>query len=80
MELIDINALEQRLQKGDITFIFDHADELTPEQAKQLTQYDNCIAYPPIAYMTKEATVAKLKMFVDNLENFLKGSPTNKVN
>jgi len=49
MELVDMDALERRLQKGDITFIFDHADELTSEQAKQLTQYDNCIAYPPIA-------------------------------
>jgi len=80
MELVDIDALEKRLQKGDITFIFDHADELTPEQAKQLTQHDNCIAYPPIANMTKEATLAKQKMFVDNLENFLQGTPTNKVN
>ena len=79
MELVDIDALERRLQKGDISFIFDHADELTLEQAKQLTQYENCIVYPPIANMTKEATEAKLKMFVDNLENFLKGSPTNKV-
>ncbi|MCH8244660.1 hypothetical protein IIB97_02120 [Patescibacteria group bacterium] len=80
MELVDIDALEQRLQKGDMTFIFDHADELTQEQVQQLTQHKNCIAYPPIANMTKEATEAKLKMFVDNLENFLKGSLTNKVN
>lgn len=80
MELLDMDALEKRLQKGDITFIFDHADELTAEQASRLTQYDNYIAYPPIANMTKEATLAKQKMFVDNLENFLKGSPTNKVN
>ena len=80
MELVDMGALEKRLQKGEITFIFDHADELTPDQAKQLTQYDNCVAYPPIANMTKEATLAKQKMFVDNVENFLNGSPTNKVN
>src|SRR3989344_172973 len=62
MELVDMGALEKRLQKGEITFIFDHADELTPDQAKQLTQYDNCVAYPPIANMTKEATLAKQKM------------------
>ena len=36
--------------------------------------------YPPIGYITREATQAKLSMFVDNLENFLKGKPTNKVN
>jgi glycerate dehydrogenase len=80
MELVDVNALEKRLQLGDITFILDHSDELTTEQARQLSQYKNCIFYPPIAYTTKEATLVKQKMFVDNLENFLKGSPTNKVN
>ena len=80
MELVDIDALEKRLQIGDITFILDHSDELTQKQAKQLSQYKNCILYPPVAYTTKEATLMKQKIFVDNLENFLKGSPTNKVN
>lgn len=80
MELVDIDDLEKRLQKEDITFILDHSDELTVEHAKQLSKYKNCIMYPPIGYITKEATEAKLKMFVDNIENFLKGMPTNKVN
>lgn len=79
-EVFDLGALEQRLKKNDITFILDHSDELTPQQAKQLAKYKNCILYPPIGYITKEATQAKLGMFVDNLENFLKGQPTNQVN
>ncbi|MBI3036385.1 hypothetical protein HYY73_01325 [Candidatus Woesearchaeota archaeon] len=80
MELVDINALVKRLVKGDITFILDHSDELTEEQAKLLSSYKNCIMYPPVAYTTKEATEAKRKMFIDNLANFLSGKPTNKVN
>ena len=80
MELVDIDSLEKRLQSSDITFILDHSDELSKEQAKQLSRYKNCIMYPPIGYITKEATQAKRGMFIDNLENFLKGSPTNKVN
>lgn len=79
-EVFDLNALEQRLKKNDLIFILDHSDELTPQQAKKLSKYKNCIMYPPIGYITKEATQAKLGMFVDNLENFLKGKPTNKVN
>ncbi len=80
VELVDINALAKRLVKEDITFILDHSDELTAEQAKLLSIYKNCIMYPPIAYTTKEATDAKKKMFIDNLANFLSGKPTNKVN
>jgi len=80
MELVDINALIERLKGGDITFILDHSDELSPEQAKSLSQCKNCIMYPPIGYVTKEATSAKKGMFIDNLENFLMGQPTNKVN
>jgi phosphoglycerate dehydrogenase-like enzyme len=79
-ELIDIDALQKRLGKEDITYIFDHTDELSAEQAKQLSGYKNCIMYPPIAYTTKEATVSKQEIFVGNIENFLKGMPTNKVN
>lgn len=80
MELVDIGALEKRLEKDDITFILDHSDELDPVVAKRLSKYNNCILYPPIAYTTREATNLKQKIFVSNLENFLKGKPTNKVN
>ena len=79
-DLVELDSLGKRLAKGDITYIFDHTDELTPEQAKKLSQYKNCIMYPPIAYTTKEAIKAKQAIFVSNIENFLKGKPTNKVN
>lgn len=80
MELVDIDALEKRLKLNDMTFILDHSDELPSEQAKQLSQYKNCVMYPPVGYITKEATAAKLSMLVDTIENFLNGKPTNKVN
>ena len=79
-ELIDLNALEKRLSNGDITYIMDHSDELTSEQASELSKHKNCIIYPPIGYTTKEATIEKQEIFVGNIENFLQGSPTNKVN
>jgi len=80
MELVDINALEKRLKNRDITFILDHSDEMSPENIKRLSKFENCIIYPPIAYVTKEARVAKQEIFVGNIENFLKGTPTNQVN
>jgi len=80
MELINVDGLEERLKAGDITFILDHSDELPAAQAKRLSKYKNCIMYPPVGYTTAEATLTKQAMFVDNLENFLKGTPTNKVN
>jgi phosphoglycerate dehydrogenase-like enzyme len=80
MELVDVAALEKRLKKDDFTFILDHSDELDPAIAKRLLAFNNCILYPPIAYTTKEATNLKQDIFVSNLENFLKGKPTNKVN
>lgn len=80
MELFDIDALEKRLKKNDITFILDHSDELSHADAKRLSQYENCILYPPIGLMTEEATKLKQEILVSNLENFLKDKPTNKVN
>lgn len=80
MDVLDMDALVQRLSLGDITFILDHSDELSEDDAKRLSQYKNCIIYPPIAYVSKEATANKQEIFVSNLENFLKESPTNKVN
>lgn len=80
MELVDIDALAERLGKGDITFILDHSDEMSPENINKLSKFKNCIIYPPIAYITKEARIAKQEIFVENIENFLKGSPANQVN
>jgi len=80
MELVDINALMERLAIGDITFIFDHSDEVSEEIMVKLSQFKNCIIYPPMAYITDEAKIRKQKIFIENIENFLKGFPTNQVN
>lgn len=79
MELVDIEALEKRLQLDDMTFILDHSDEMTKEDLQKLSSYKNCIIYPPIAYISNEAGIAKREIFVSNIENYLKGSPTNNV-
>ena len=79
MELVDIDALEKRLKNRDITFILDHSDEMSSENTKRLSKFENCIIYPPIAYVTKEARTVKQEIFVGNIENFLKGSPINQV-
>ena len=78
-ELVDINALAERLAKGDITFILDHSDEMRKEDLERLSKYQNCIIYPPIAYITAEARIAKQRIFLKNIEGFLKGSPINTV-
>ncbi len=80
MELVNIPALEKRLKKGDVTFILDHPDEMNPKDVEKLSQYKNCLIYPPVGYVSKEARVLKQEIFVSNIENFLKGKPTNKVN
>ncbi|KKQ76439.1 hypothetical protein A2617_04305 [Candidatus Daviesbacteria bacterium RIFOXYD1_FULL_41_10] len=80
MELVDIDALVGRLKKGDVTFIFDHSDETAEDDLKKLSQYKNCIIYPPMAYFTSEALERKPEIFIENIENFLNGSPSNIVN
>ena len=80
MELVDINALAKRLENKDMTFILDHSDEMSRENLKKLSKFENCIIYPPIAYITKEARITKQEIFVGNIENFLKGKPQNIVN
>ena len=80
MELVDLSALEERLKEGDMTFIFDHPDEMDKKDIEKLVEYRNCIVYPPIGFVTDEATALKKEIFISNLENFLKGKPTNQVN
>jgi len=80
MELIDIEGLRTRLAKNDIIFILDHSDEMEKEDLEKLSKYENCIIYPPMAYISEEAKVKRQEMFVSNVESFLKGEPANKVN
>ncbi|MBI4036500.1 hypothetical protein HY386_01305 [Candidatus Daviesbacteria bacterium] len=79
-EITDLDALEDRLKKGDITFITDHADELSPKNGKRLSKYENCILYPPIGYISDEARIAKQEIFIGNMKAFLKGKPQHVVN
>lgn len=79
MELIDIPSLEERLKDNDICFILDHPDEMDKKDVDALAKYPNCVMYPPIGYVSREARVNKQNIFVSNLENYLKGTPTNKV-
>lgn len=80
METTDLEALENRLKKNDMVFILDHSDEMKQEDLDKLHQYKNCIIYPPIAFISKEARVNKQNLLVGNMENFLKGKPINVVN
>lgn len=80
MELVDIDALAGRLGEGDITFILDHSDEMAAEDLAKLAPYENCIVYPPIAYITDGARRNKGEIFTSNIAAALEGNPQNKVN
>ena len=79
MELIDLPSLETHLKTGRFSFIFDHSDEMKPEDVARLSRYDVCTVYPPIAYTTQEATEAKRKIFVTNITSFFDGGTQNVV-
>lgn len=77
--IIDTDALAERLAKGDITFIFDHPDEMKGDLDK-IKNFKNCVTYPPIAFLSDEARIAKQEIFIANLKGALAGAPENKVN
>lgn len=79
MDLFDIKALDKRLSKNNLIFIFDHSDEVKPEDLKMLSRHQNCIIYPPIAYVSKEAKAKKQEIFVKNLDSFAEGKAENVV-
>lgn len=80
MELIDFKALVTRLKQDDLVFMLDHSDEMTEEQLKELKTIARCKIYPAIAYLTREASSLKKRIYVDNLKNYLNDKPSNKVN
>jgi lactate dehydrogenase-like 2-hydroxyacid dehydrogenase len=81
MELINFDALKNRLKAKDITFIFDHTDlgDITEKSLKELQKYENCITYPVLGYISNEARIAKQEIFVNNIKSFLNGKPMNIV-
>ncbi len=78
--IIDTNALADRLSKGDITFISDHPEEMGEGDLAKIEKFKNCIIYPPIAFLSDEARIAKQEIFIGNLEGFLSGKIQNRVN
>lgn len=78
--LIDQEAMMEKAGKGDITFIFDHSDDIDPALAKRFLATKNCIVYPPTAFRTEEANTARWETLVSNIENFIAGKPQNVVN
>lgn len=79
-KLIDQEAMMEKADKGGITFIFDHSDDIDPALAKRFLATKNCIVYPPVAFRTDEANTARWETFVSNIENFSRGKPANVVN
>lgn len=78
--LIDQEAMIEKAGKGDITFIFDHSDDISTDMAKKFLGSKNCIVYPPTAFRTEEANTTRWETFVSNIEGFSKGVPQNAVN
>jgi len=79
MELVDISAISKRLQNGEITFVLDHADEMSQEDLALVTPHANCVMYPPIGYVTEQAAQLKQDIIVNNLRGFLDGNLMNVV-
>ncbi|MBI4092406.1 MAG: hypothetical protein HY420_00605 [Candidatus Kerfeldbacteria bacterium] len=80
MRTIDVDALEERLKRGDVTLIRMHSRSLTGEQWKRLSRYQNMVVYPAFTNVTNEANQAREEMFVRNVERFLAGKPENVIN
>jgi len=80
MELLELQALKKSLNHDQFTFMLDHSDEVEADEIRQLAGLKQCIVYPPIAYLTAEASALKKRIYVDNVKNFLAGKPSNKVN
>lgn len=78
--LIDQEAMMERAGKGDMTFIFDHVDDISPSLAKRFLATQNCIVYPPIGFRTVEANTARWETLTSNIEQFARGKSQNVVN
>jgi lactate dehydrogenase-like 2-hydroxyacid dehydrogenase len=78
--VINTQALAERLAKNDITFISDHPDEMDKSDLESIKGFANCVLYPPIAFLSDEARIAKQEIFLANMKGFLDGKVQNKVN
>jgi len=80
LKLMDISNLIDLLNQGKFTLISDYLDMLPEEEWKKLVQLNNVVAYPPIAFRTKEAIQRQKDLLIDNLVKFSEGNTQNKVN
>lgn len=78
--IIDTDALAERLSKNDITFISDHPDEMGKADLEKIKTFPNTVLYPPIAFLSDEARIAKQEIFIGNITGFQEGKIQNKVN
>lgn len=62
-----------------MTFISDHPDEMKEQDLEKIKGFSNCILYPPIAFLSDEARIAKQEIFIGNLKSFLDGNTQNTV-
>lgn len=78
--LIDQETIMKKAAQGELTFIFDHSDDIDPALTKQFLNTKNCIVYPPIAFRTTQANINRWETFAANIEKFISGTPQNVVN
>lgn len=79
-KLLNNEAVLKRTDKGEITFIFDHSDDVDLALAKRYLKSKGAVVYPPVAFRTEEANTNRFETFAANIENFVKGKPQNVVN
>lgn len=81
LSTIDMDALFEKVKASDIIFISDHGEDLNEEELKKWrTLGERATFFPAIAYITKEARLAKQQIFIDNIRSSLGGTITNRVN
>ncbi|MDE1873593.1 MAG: hypothetical protein KGI04_00530 [Candidatus Micrarchaeota archaeon] len=80
IEAFDVAALEERLSKGDVAFIFEYEEETPKEVFQRLSKYKTCMIYPSNAYATNESMERRQTILISNIKNYLDGHPINKVN
>lgn len=79
LQHFDLQYLIEALKRNEFILITDYLDMLPEKDRKELMKLPNVVAYPPIAFRTKEAIKRQKELLVDNLINFSKGIIQNKV-
>lgn len=80
LELMDTNKLKELLKQGKLVLISDYLDLFPEEERKELQKLKNVVAFPPLAFRTREAIQGQKNLLIDNLVKFSEGKIQNKVN